>query len=147
MVDSILVPLDGSEFAERALDKASELARELRADVVLVTVIDSSVRDAFSGLAGVERTGVLDAVRNHVEAKGGELSEQGLRVSTMIEHSDHSAEKVLEIAETKADPIIVMSSHGRSGLRRWLLGSVAEKILRSGSVPVLVIPIRGEGID
>jgi nucleotide-binding universal stress UspA family protein len=135
-VKTILVPLDGSVLAELALKPAVELAREKDAKLVLLraaeahtTVADPTeaqvavVREAEDYLAGV-RARVLD---DSVPA-----------VETSVWYGP-PAEAIAEAARYRNADLIVMSSHGRSGLGRLVLGSVAESVLRATPTPILLI--------
>jgi nucleotide-binding universal stress UspA family protein len=62
--------------------------------------------------------------------------------STVVRFENYPAEAILEVATSEAVDLIVIASHGRSGMTRWMLGSVAEKIARSAEVPVLIVPAR-----
>ena len=68
----------------------------------------------------------------------------GINVAFQLEESNDVADCVLQVAERKAPDIIVMSTHGRSGLGRWLLGSVADKVLRHAGIPVLLVRSTGK---
>jgi nucleotide-binding universal stress UspA family protein len=135
-VKTILVPLDGSSLAELALKPAIELAREKNATVVLLraaeahtTVTDPAeaqvavIREAETYLASV-RARVLDGGVGMVE--------------TSVWYGP-PAQAIAEAARHRAADLIVMSSHGRSGLGRLVLGSVAESMLRATRTPVLLI--------
>jgi len=65
-------------------------------------------------------------------------------VDTEVHHriSSHAAEAILDFADEENVSMIVMASHGQSGIRRWTLGSTSEKVLRSSPIPVLVVPVR-----
>jgi nucleotide-binding universal stress UspA family protein len=155
VVSRIVVPLDGSEIARRALPVATELARQFAAPVHIVRAIDpvtalpvapgvfgaspinAEVADQIWQEAESEaRATVRDAV-SHL--KGGGIDASG----AMLNGSPFFA-----ISEaTKPGDLLVLTSHGRGGVRRWLLGSVAEKLVREADAPVLLVPApeRNEG--
>jgi len=136
-VTTILVPLDGSALAEAALAPAIELARTNSAKLVLLCATEAhaslltdlteaqvaAVRGAEDYLAGV-RTRI----------NGAELTAVDMSV-----WYGPPAEAIVEAARFRRADLIVMSSHGRSGLGRLVLGSVAETVLRASSVPILLI--------
>jgi nucleotide-binding universal stress UspA family protein len=142
MYSKILVPLDGSEFAERALAAAIDLARPADAKIHLFTVLDGHLEAAFRDIGVVEHLPPEGAARAHLSGQAAEVAEHGISTTTAILTSKHAAEEIVREAETVGADLIVMTTHGRSGLRRWLLGSVAEKILRVSPIPVLLCPIR-----
>jgi nucleotide-binding universal stress UspA family protein len=146
MIKRILVPLDGSELAERALPYAEELAHQFGATLVLVRVVNSvelSRSQAFSGYlpAEVYDTAFEDArqaAHEYLEATAKRLAADGLEVDWAMRTGDPAGEVVEHEREARAD-LVVMSTHGRSGLGRWVFGSVADRVLRGGTVPVLLV--------
>ena len=142
-VKTILVPLDGSFLGELALAPAVDLARDKAAKLVLLraaeahtTVADPTeaqvavVREAEEYLAAV-RTRVLDAVAE---------------IETTVWYGP-PAEAIVEAARYRGADLIVMSSHGRSGLGRLVLGSVAESVLRATPTPILLIRAGGAPLE
>ena len=128
-VKTILVPLDGSRLAERALPIAVTLARAAGSRLVLVhatCTIDESLN----------KEPPLDAAVERVQAAG-------VKAEPLVCHpecAEQAGEAICEAARVSQADLIVMSTHGRSGLGRWLYGSVADDILRHATVPVLVAP-------
>jgi nucleotide-binding universal stress UspA family protein len=138
----ILVPLDGSDFAEMALDPALAIAREMNADIVLfrvaqpiprtealarmpdvyADVVAATEREAEDYLARVRAT--LAYERTTLEIRPGEAG---------------VARQIVDYADTSGVDLIVMSSHGLTGVKRWAYGSVAEKVLHGGPCAVLVV--------
>jgi nucleotide-binding universal stress UspA family protein len=151
MYTRILVPLDGSKLAERALPAAEELARLVRAPLHLVRMVDPAHsnlgRDGFdesvlaqvaSSLFLTEEGAAADAYLARMTAR--EI-EQGLGASGEVRYGATAREIV---AMAQPGDLIVMSTHGRGGLVRWFLGSVAEDVVRRAPVPVLLIRIDAE---
>jgi nucleotide-binding universal stress UspA family protein len=140
MYDHILVPTDGSEHAERAADHAALLAEAFDATVHLLTVVD------IEGSAGPFSAGGVDD--DYVEQRTADqreaLAEQRatlpetIRVETTVVTST-PAEGILDYVRDTDIDLVVMGTHGRSGLRRYLTGSVAERVLRLSPVPVLTV--------
>jgi nucleotide-binding universal stress UspA family protein len=131
----ILVPLDGSRLAEAILPDVEELAAQQGAELVLLRI---ALAHALAGDALVE------AQVQAVEEAGGYLAEveqrlaaRGIRVSSAVRYG-RAAEEILDHARTSGIDLIAMSTHGRSGIERVLLGSVAERVLREAPVPVLL---------
>ena len=141
-ITRIIVPLDGSPFAEQALPYAEGLARKLQLEITLARVIDT----------GAPYTGVLDDARfvqvdddvkaaaaTYLKKVAEDLEGKGLKVRTELA-SGNAPESLVDIARRTPEDIIVMTSHGRSGLARWMEGSVAESLIRSSGDPVLIVP-------
>lgn len=135
----LLVPLDGSERAERALPVAAALARRLSLPIHVISVVDAA-QIAFITTAPE----VFAAVRSawHAEAQEtvaqavARLTADGLAASGAVVEGA-AAETIANSAQ--AGDVIVLTSHGRGGVMRWVLGSVAEKLVREGPVPVLLV--------
>jgi nucleotide-binding universal stress UspA family protein len=143
---SVLVPLDGSTYAEEALPLAASLAREYRRTLLLVRVVEPMPITASGAEAvAVMRTEYdLDAreVRGYLAAVRMRVANMtGLTVEAMMRTGD-AADQFLHLAEGYPDSLIVMTTHGRSGLARFLTGSVAGDIVRRAHLPVLIIPPR-----
>jgi nucleotide-binding universal stress UspA family protein len=142
-ISKILITLDGSELAEQALKPGFELACCIGAEVTLLHVAStlspgetSWLHELEAGLANrLEKDAkiYLQTIAGHFRDAGG-----GKRVRTIVRTGDAAAE-ILGAAEILDIDLIVMASHGRTGLRRWVYGSVTEKILRSACCAVMVI--------
>jgi len=141
MYSRILVSLDGSNAAEQALPYARFLAESLRLPVELLAVIDSS---GFGVLGSTNRSGFLSTMlereigqsRNYLETISRTFS--GLSVKCAVKKGNPS-EVIIDEAAVDKNTLITMATHGRSGLGRWLLGSVAEKVLRGSTNDVLLV--------
>jgi nucleotide-binding universal stress UspA family protein len=136
----ILVPLDGSELAEHALPLAADLAHRAGAEVILMRSV-SWATESLGMLAGAtpELLGLAEeGARDYLNEVAKGLTGQGLSVSIDVRF-DPAADGILAgAAETAAD-LIVMSTHGRGGLGRWVHGSVADRVLRGAPIPVLLV--------
>jgi len=136
MYKSILVPLDGSKIAENILTEVEELAVLLKAKLSLVYVSKAHV------LPGVDPTGEQVRVINEAQEYLENIKEQlSAKIIDIKLHSPYGypADKILEVCKRHDIDLIAMSTHGRSGIGRWLLGSVAEKVVRHSEVPVLLL--------
>jgi nucleotide-binding universal stress UspA family protein len=135
----ILVPLDTSELAEQALPHAAELARRFEGELELVTVVQGSREEALEGHDPQSDWDprALEA-QEYIEGVAGRLSQEGLSVQTTIRWGDVAEEIMAHSAESDCD-LIVMCTHGRSGLGRWVYGSIADRTLRYARVPVLLV--------
>jgi nucleotide-binding universal stress UspA family protein len=138
----ILVPLDGSALAEHILPTVSTLARALGAELILFQVPISHVAGWMTGEWYLPVQGVLDTAEEdaqvYLENVAEGLKEQGLQV-TIATGVGPVASSIIEYAEANQVDLIAMSTHGRTGLARWALGSVADRVLRSGSTPILLV--------
>ena len=135
MFSKIVVPLDGSSLAEGILPQVEELARTHNGEIQLLRVA------FFSPLPGLDvqeyEVKVVQDAEEYLKRIADGLEKKGLNVSTHVRYGD-PAEEILTHAE-KYGTIIVMTTHGRSGLTRWAMGSVADKVIRTSSKPVLLI--------
>ena len=138
----ILVPLDTSDLAARALDIAATLARALDAEVVLLTVLDLVVQNALVPFAESEHITAERAAEAYQERVVTQLTDQGIRTEGMVRASLDPAAVIVDTAEDQNVDMIVMCTHGRSGPARWLLGSVSQRVIRATTVPVHIIPVR-----
>ncbi len=140
MYRKILVPLDGSPFAEAALTHVRALAQCTGAEIALVRVAVQPVYE----YAGTEPV-LYHAIREDTEAEAAkyiqrianELSAEGFKVTAEC-CTGPVAETILDYAQEVRADLIVMSTHGRSGLARWFIGSVADKVVRAAILPVLL---------
>lgn len=125
MYKRILVALDGSELAEVAIPYAQEWAQRLGSELDIVTVCELSCEQE-------------SMQRVYVDKIAAELGRTGLRLHSVLLYGK-AADAILDYSERNKISLIVMSTHGRSGVSRWVLGSVADKVLRSASCPILLI--------
>ena len=143
----LVVPLDGSPLSEEALPMAQALATRLGVPIHLITVIDvmriipAEVAPvvAFDAAVYEETLSQLDAGAAALLANVSQrLEREGVHTSSKVAHGS----PFTTIADAVHDgDLIIMASHGRSGVQRWLLGSVAEKLVREAPVPVVLVPV------
>ena len=141
MYHRMLVPLDGSELSEVVFPYARELAGRLSLDVILLHVHDP------------EEAGTIPMHQAYIEHKaelikresqevqdrvGGKPRSQAIKVWGELA-AGYPAEEILRFATEKDIDVILMATHGRSGIKRWIMGSVADKVLRASSVPVWLV--------
>jgi len=136
MYHTILVPLDGSAFSERALPMTTTLARALRAQVILVRAANASVFPGADPSRAQFQT--VEEAQAYLSALATGLAEQGLNIEVAVPYGDAAESILLEIGLRGAD-MVVMCTHGRSGLGHWIYGSVAEQVLAQSPVPVLLV--------
>jgi nucleotide-binding universal stress UspA family protein len=140
----ILLPLDGSGAGETAATLILEIAARLKSEVTLLTVIESSQR--------VHTIGGLDYIRfpeQEVEKTKRDMSgyldcavrrfrDRGIEAHSEL-RSGHAAEVILKSAKAAGAQLVAMSSHGKSGLREWVFGSVSQKVLHAGKTHLLLV--------
>lgn len=135
-LEKILVPLDGSSLAEAALETATGLAAGGPFTLALIRAAEAHT------LPGADPTdGQVHAVREaeeYLASMQDRLVKRGITVDTSVWYGP-AATAIIEGARLKKADLIVMSSHGRSGLGRLILGSVAESVLRGTRVPVCIV--------
>ena len=140
----ILVPLDGSALAESALAKATDMAGA-ESTLMLLRAAEAHT------LPGVDPTEaqveVVREAEEYLAAVAARLKEQGVdRVETSVWYGP-AASAIVEAARLRKADLIVMSTHGRSGLGRLILGSVAESVLRGSSAPILLLRAPGAPVE
>ncbi len=143
MYKNILVPTDGSETAELAIKEAVSLAKALNSKIIGIHVIDVT---SYVGVVG----GIEPIIWETVQ---GLLEDEGRKALNIIEKSAKRediesevfikegipSEEIINISKEKKVDLIVMGTAGRTGLDRFLLGSVAEKVIRTSSCPVMIV--------
>jgi nucleotide-binding universal stress UspA family protein len=142
MFKRILVPLDGSQFAEGALPQAQMLAECGGGSIELLRVAIHPSSYVYVA-DPVALAGLYDSDCTHCEVYlkqvASRLTETTLTPVTTAVLEGPVADAVLDYADETGADLIVMSTHGRSGMERWLLGSVAEKVVRGAKMPVLLV--------
>jgi len=152
MYEKILVPLDGSELAESVLPHVEAIARGCRVvEIVLLRICDapSILADYPEGSnrtweKHVQRmtTNAQQQCNIYLEDIEKKLRDKGFKVRTES-RLGKPAEEIVDYAAKNGVDLIIMASHGRSGISRWAYGSEADKILRSSCVPVLLVKVPG----
>lgn len=142
MFSRILVPLDGSELAEQVLPYVSSLAKASQAEVSLVTAM-IPVRPLPESFMEQASVNLHQLTTEYLAARADTLREEGLIVTWSVAEG-YPSEVIVAAALEQRDTIIAMSTHGRSGLTRWTLGSVTDRVLHSTTAPLLVIRSRDE---
>lgn len=130
MVRSILVPLDGSELAERILEHVGRLLEASAVEVILLRVVPDEDLEA------------IEEARRYLQRIARLLGSEGTSARIVLRSGDPAAE-ILAVATEERPSLVVMATHGRSGPWRWLRGSVAERVLRGCPVPLLLSNPRG----
>jgi nucleotide-binding universal stress UspA family protein len=150
MYKKMLAPLDGSELSECILEHIRAIALGCKVSkVVLLRVVEPIPSSAYAASAELGEDWVAKAeekdqayAREYLAKLAGKLKKEGIAVETATARG-LPAYEILDYAKKNAVDIIVMSTHGRSGITRWVMGSVADRVLRRAAVPVLIIPPAG----
>ena len=145
MYERILVPLDGSELAEVALPYAEELAGRLGSQVTLVYVSEPS-EGQYQHMHESYLDEMLEATKRDAEKYLEKPGTHTIQVKSDILFGN-PAEKIVDYSEKTDVGLIVMSTHGRSGIKRWTLGSVADKVVKATKRPVALIRAKGARPD
>jgi nucleotide-binding universal stress UspA family protein len=144
MYKKILVPLDGSALAKKALEHAEELAKTFSAEIVLFQVVPLMpifgepelvmpliVHEKQREAAGMDLTKLAE-----------EMKTRGYKVTAMVRTGQQVAAEIIDFAKERGVDLIVMCTHGHSGITRWVLGSVAQKVLTWTETPILLIRLK-----
>ena len=149
MYERILVPLDGSDVAEAIITDVENLVLKMtpstKVEVVLLQVVSTIT---YNVLTDDERAQIpyseddmkmiTSKVKSYLETVAAPMRDKNIEVTTVVS-AGHAAEEILETASEVNANLIAMSTHGRSGLSLWALGSITEKVLHESPIPVLTI--------
>ncbi|WP_231188713.1 universal stress protein [Haladaptatus sp. DYF46] len=146
MYDRILLPVDGSEGAKTAIEQAITHAQTYDAELHVLHVIDqSAVELTTPSIEGISTDVVYEQLNEQGQALVNEVTEEtneaGVTTTTEIVEYGSPYEEIQSYAAEQDIDLIVIGTHGRSGLDRQLLGSVAEKVIRTAEVPVLAVQL------
>jgi nucleotide-binding universal stress UspA family protein len=148
LVNRMLIPLDGSDVSKLALPVGEELATRLKVSATLFQMATKiHLYDDGSGSgAYIDYTKLDEGEKRRVSAEmialEKELKVRGLNVSHIVTSGFDAAHEIIEVCKKTRIDLVVMSTRGKSGLSRWVFGSVAEKVLRHGEVPLLLVHAR-----
>jgi nucleotide-binding universal stress UspA family protein len=141
MYKKILVPLDGSSLAERAINHAAEIARGTGAEVIFLQVVQVPLGKVPEAGASEEVTSIQEVAaqaKAYLNMVASRIGKEGVRVRTVVlEGAADGA--ILGFAHSEDVDILVMSTHGRTGLSKALMGSVAEKVMLTTKRPVMLV--------
>lgn len=146
MNTKVVVPLDGSPLAEVALPYAEEIAAKMGSDIILLTVLPSDDSEEFRNHLRYSKR-VVDITRLQVKKYLENTTNHDIIIDTAT-RTGNPAEGILDFAEKGYPCLITMATHGRSGISRWSMGSVADKVVRSTTrQPLLLIRAKGAHPD
>ncbi len=139
----VLVPLDGSTAVRAALGPAAEVVAASDGELVLLTVVTHGFERMIDGFAETEHTTAEGAASQYLyrveQEVVGELDD--VRVTQVVRTSEHPAESILEVARSTGATMIALTSHGFTGVRKLVLGSVSDEVLKQSEIPVLLVPL------
>ena len=140
-LSNILVPLDGSALSESALPPAMSLAQKFEGHIILLRVVDVPREITLSSpvewrIEAQEQA--YEISENYLKGREAELRKKGFNVSILV-HDTSPAKNIIDTAAKMSMDVIVMSTHGRGGIARWAVGSVADKVARHSPCPVLLV--------
>jgi nucleotide-binding universal stress UspA family protein len=143
MYDRILIPTDGSELADKAVDQGLALAKTVGAKVTIVRATNVPAPMVYEGVVVALPTEEIRAeiaarVAEHFKILAGKAAALGVPLETVHVESDSPYVAIIDTAKEKGANLIVMASHGRRGLAAVLLGSETQKVLTHSTIPVLV---------
>lgn len=140
MYEDILLPVAPDSEATRAIPHAVSLAETYGATVHVVSVADTMERTLRGPRIGTLANRVEEAAQERVDEVAAELEAQGVATTKRVERGPPHA-TLLEVIEELGADVVIMPTHSRKGLERFLLGSSTEKLVRSSPVPVLTVPM------
>ena len=144
MYKRILVPLDGSELAKKALDHAEKLAETFGAEIILSQVVPFM---PIYGAPELMTPFIVDEKQKEVAERyltnlSEELKKRGFKATATVTTGQQVAVEIIDFAKESGLDLIVMCTHGRSGITRWVLGSVAHKVLTRAETPILLVHLK-----
>jgi nucleotide-binding universal stress UspA family protein len=141
MYRKILIPLDGSELAKKGLGEAEKLAKCFGAELILFQVVPFM---PIYGSPELVTPLIIDekqkeAAEQYIANLCEELRKKDFKVTGKVKTGQQVAVEIIDFAKEHGVDLIVMSTHGRSGITRWVLGSVALKVLTRAETPILLL--------
>jgi nucleotide-binding universal stress UspA family protein len=138
---TVVVPLDGSALAEKSLPYVMDLAKKMKLKIVLTRAytLPPIAGDAYEVYTQEMIDQIEAEARDYLAQKAKELEQKGQENVASVVHFGSGAEEIITLARQTADSFIAMCTHGRSGIKRWVLGSVTERVVRHSGDPVLII--------
>jgi nucleotide-binding universal stress UspA family protein len=151
MLKKILVPLDGSQLAEQALPYAKSLAQKYEAELILLMVIPPFslpvLADPYGGVlykypTEAEINKHQEAAQTYLSDLQKSLRQQNIMTRIQVLEDASTAEGIVNVASREKVDVIVKTTHGRSGLSRWVYGSVATKVLQEAPCPIFLVRVK-----
>jgi nucleotide-binding universal stress UspA family protein len=146
MPEKIIVPLDGSRLAEVALPYAEELAAKMDSEIILLSVLQSEEAHEYQKHQSYAAK-IVNVTKRHAEKYLDKSGSKAINIQTAT-RAGNPAEGILDYIRKGTSKLIVMATHGRSGISRWAVGSVADKVVRAAArQPLLLIRAKGAHPD
>jgi len=144
VLSSVIVPLDGSDIAETILSPVAALAKALEMQVILLRVYGVPLatygEDDYYVPDYLElKDQIKEEADSYLNSRAGLLRQQGVAEVSTVVIEGSAADAIISLARKTPDNLVAMSPYGRSGLQRWVLGSVTEKVVRHCEDPVLIV--------
>jgi len=141
MYKKILVPLDGSPLAEKALDHAVRMARAFDSEIILFEVVHFM---PIYGSPELVAPLLVDEKQKELAEKylakiAREIEAKGVKVRSLVKTGQQVAIEIIDFAKENKVDLIIMSTRGRSGISRWVLGSTAHKVVTRAETPILLL--------
>jgi len=145
----IVVPIDGSGWSERAIPHAVDIARISNGEIILLHVFKPPLHEYQDTLAlageAEQISRIRDNIKQHLMAIRGQLRGEGVECRVQVIEAVGIAAQICDYINEEDVDLVVMSTHGRSGLARFVFGSVTHKVMENVKVPVMLIrPDKGE---
>jgi len=141
MINNILIPYDFTNFGDAAFEKAMEIAKKFNSKITLLTVIGSDIDT--SGVSWARAQEIHDESENKAKEDLNKIKNshvvENVSISIEIVHNSSNSEGILSFAENSNADLIVMGSHGRSGFKKMMLGSVASQVVTKAICPVMIV--------
>ena len=140
-ISSVLLPFDGSKEGEAALPYIEQLASKLGARVILLQVLATGyIGLGYTYVAPTEQRIASDSAlaKDYLDKVGGRLRQSGIATESVV-RLGNAAEEIIEFTDKVGTDLVAMSTHGRTGIGRWVFGSVAERVLQSANKPLLLV--------
>jgi nucleotide-binding universal stress UspA family protein len=136
--ERILVAVDGSDFSEAAVDQAISLGAICNSEIFVISVVDLYPEQMEVAPALVEK--MSQEVRQHLDKAKKKVDKANIPCETIVHMGGKPHEFIVQEAKDKRIDLICMGTHGRSGIKRVLMGSVAQNVIGQAPCPVLVVP-------
>jgi nucleotide-binding universal stress UspA family protein len=142
ILKTVIVPLDGSALAEQVLPAVIELVRAMNLSVVLLRAYALPVAatgQEFGSYTDELLAQIENEARRYLDGKLQDLKQRGLKDVSAVVKFGYGADEIIGLAHETPQSLVAMCTHGRSGLTRWVLGSVTERVVRHCGDPVLLV--------
>ncbi len=136
--ERILVAVDGSKFSDAAVDQAISLGDVCNSEIFIISVVDLYPEQMAVAPVLVEK--MSEEVRKHLESAAKKVKKAGIPCETIVRMGGKPQEFIVQEAKERSVDLITMGTHGRTGIERVFMGSVAQNVIGNAPCPVLVVP-------